>query len=688
MNKDKYFTLATPFCFIDIDQPHEPEATPFDAFVLYGKIAHQAPQGEMVFAQQTARKGLRIVVKRNDTESLQQIQHRYGKYANRPVDVLLDYTRRSFLTSIDDVFLMDLDKICKPFSMEDSLKWKALDSVTENTTTEYTESHRKKDIKLSETPCDSVVEEEATAPAAAVATIIDEMLGGTVGEGSRHNRYLRILGYMRYLCPTAESLVASCGYEELPITERMRAANDILNTAPTGNTPRLLTEAIRIAHDQEALAQEADNATTGTHDKQEPQLPQRLPRPLQILTKKVHQLLYPCVIRSAFAAFASHLEGVRVRYENGTENELPFVHLCVAPQGSGKSSIIAPSDAILRDILASDMGNRLREAEWKKAKVMGETGIERPSDLSVQVLSSDCTAAAFNQKLADAAGKYLYMRMDELEGLRKMAGSVERATEILRLAFDASIYGQERVGAESVTTRCTLRLNLVASTTPLTAQKFFKGATMDGTLTRIGLSTINNPDKIRWHYGSYDERYHADLAPYIERLRSQTGLVTCPPAEKAIRLLIDKAEDRLMVNGQEYLSDYVYRAGIIAFRESILLYLMTGKWTHDIAEYMSWSLDYQLWCVDKIFGRQIRLAHEAEQQAASTVPVVKNLLTDMSDEFTADDLKRHFLTLGKKATAVSNYLRQQLHRGNLLRTASGGYAKSRRFKERYESSEL
>jgi hypothetical protein len=354
----------------------------------------------------------------------------------------------------------------------------------------------------------------------------------------------------------------------------------------------------------------------------------------------------------------------------------------VAPQGSGKSSIIAPSDVILRDIICKDNENRSREAAWKAAKRMGEM-VDRPQDLAVQILSSDCTAAAFNQKLADASGKYLYMRMDELEGLKKMAGSVDRATEILRLAFDAATYGQERVGADSVTTRCTLRLNLVASTTPVTAQKFFKGSTLDGTLTRIGLSTINNPDNVRWKYGTYDLRYADELAPYVERLKSANGLITCPQAEEHIRSLMESAEDRLAVNGQDHLAAYVYRASIIAYREAIILYLATGKWTREIADYMAWSLDYQLWVMDKVFGRQIRLAHEEAQAAERMVPVVQNLLTAMPDEFGVDDLKRHFISVGKKVTSVSSYLRQQVHRGNLTRTLHG-YCKTERFRQRYE----
>lgn len=670
VNKDKYFTLATPFCFIDFDQPHEAEAKLFDPLILFGKVQHNCPQDEVVFAQATARKGLRLVVKRNDTESLADIQQRYAAYADRPVDELLDYTRRSFLTTMDDVYYIDLDAICQPFTLEAAERWAMLDRNPSVTAEEGI------DLEAEAHPTAT----EAATQAAEVACTVDELMGGKVGEGSRHNRYLRLIGVMRYLCPTAEQLIEACGYEELPLEERMRMATDILGKTPYKQTPKVLQEAISIVREK---GETADWSPSGSVIEEEPQLPSKLPKPLQALVKKVHPLLYPTVIRSAFAAFSTHLEGVRIRYENGTENELPFVHLCVAAQGSGKSSIIAPSDVVLREILTQDNENRAREAAWKQAKAMGETGIERPADLSVQVLSSDCTAAAFNQKLADARGRYLYMRMDELEGLKKMAGSVERATEILRLAFDASTYGQERVGAESVTTRCTLRLNLVASTTPLTAQKFFKNATMDGTLTRIGLSTINNPDKVRWHYGTYDERYHAELAPYISRLRTASGLITCPQAEKLIRQLVDEAEDNLSVNGQQHLMDYVYRSGIIAFREAMLLYIMLGKWTKEIANYMAWSLNYQLWVMERVFGRTIRLAYEAAQEAERNVPIVKNLLVDLPSDFTSEQLKRHFIALGKKSSTISTYLRQQVHRKNLRREGDR-YFKTERFKQRYE----
>jgi hypothetical protein len=88
--------------------------------------------------------------------------------------------------------------------------------------------------------------------------------------------------------------------------------------------------------------------------------------------------------------------------------------------------------------------------------------------------------------------------------------------------------------------------------------------------------------------------------------------------------------------------------------------------------------------MDKVFGRIIRLAHEAAADAERTVPAVQNLLTAMTETFDVDALKRHFVSLGKKSASVASYLRQQVHRGNLRRTAEGGYRKTERFLQRYE----
>lgn len=111
---------------------------------------------------------------------------------------------------------------------------------------------------------------------------------------------------------------------------------------------------------------------------------------------------------------------------------------------------------------------------------------------------------------------------------------------------------------------------------------------------------------------------------------------------------------------------------------------MTGKWTRDIADYMAWSLRYQLWVTDKVFGRLILRAHDEAKLAERHTPIVKNLMADLPDEFTSAQLRAHFVTIGKKAEAATPYLRTQVHRGNLHRLDETHYRKTERFKERYE----
>ena len=264
-------------------------------------------------------------------------------------------------------------------------------------------------------------------------------------------------------------------------------------------------------------------------------------------------------------------------------------------------------------------------------------------------------------------------------------GSVEAATVIIRNAFDNTVWGQERVGAESVTVRCPLRLNLCLSTTPNGALQFFKAATtQNGTLQRLALSTINNPDHVEWTYGEYDKRYADALLPYIDRLKGAKPLVVCQQAQQHIGELQKKEADSLSLSDKDYLVPYVRRAAIIAFREGMMLYIMMGKWTREIADYVEWSLKYQLWCCDRFFGRRIRGAYEDEKAAErGNSAVQKNLLADVPDEFVAEDMKRLFVGLGKKAEAASAYLRQQVKRGNVVRT-DNGFRKTERFRQRYE----
>ena len=130
----------------------------------------------------------------------------------------------------------------------------------------------------------------------------------------------------------------------------------------------------------------------------------------------------------------------------------------------------------------------------------------------MQIVDADMTNAALCQRMEDAerAGdKALFTRMDEVEQLKKVSGgSMSEVTQIIRRDFDSDIYGQERVGSQSVKARSTMRWNVVISTTPATAAQMFGKNIDNGTFSRVNLCTIVKEDvERRPKFGRYDETF-------------------------------------------------------------------------------------------------------------------------------------------------------------------------------------
>lgn len=225
-----------------------------------------------------------------------------------------------------------------------------------------------------------------------------------------------------------------------------------------------------------------------------------------------------------------------------------------APMSTGKSCIKRPIDICLKDIVAHDNLCREQEQLWKdeqNSRAANKKGTERPKDICVQVVDSDMTNAAFTQRLADAerAGhKCLYTRMDEIEMLSKLAGgsSKEMVSRIICHNFDTDMYGQERVGAQSVTARVPMRWCCNASTTPASAIRYFRKNVNDGTVSRIDFCTIpeiedNGEIPV---YKRYDEKFEQQMAVYQQLLQEASGTIVCQQAKKMAVQLCKLAVER------------------------------------------------------------------------------------------------------------------------------------------------
>ena len=88
--------------------------------------------------------------------------------------------------------------------------------------------------------------------------------------------------------------------------------------------------------------------------------------------------------------------------------------------------------------------------------------------------------------------------------------------------------------------------------------------------------------------------------------------------------------------GDETYMQFAYRAVAIAFRKSILLYIMCGmKWTKEIEEFIIWSFDYDMWCKMCLLGQEIK--EKLERDSRIMKPGVTCMLEQLGDTFTREE---------------------------------------------------
>ena len=474
--------------------------------------------------------------------------------------------------------------------------------------------------------------------------ITDELadqLGGIPVHGSRNSFIYSMACHLRHICNDdpewIKQVLPTYGENSKRVSQTIESA---CRRQQTTTMPQKLQAALQLARNRVNI--EKGESTDSLM--RQPQMPERLPAPIRLCVSKAPKGYQPAIANSIFPAFATYTGGVEAEYWDNTLMELTLISGLVAGMSVGKSSIKEPINHILKPIAERDKLARAKEKDW--AEATNTTGAncdkpERPKDISVQIVDADMTNAALCQRMEDAeraGNKALFTRMDEVEQLKKVAGgSTSEVTQILRRDFDGDDYGQERVGSQSVKARTKMRWNLVFSTTPGTALKTFGGNIDNGTFSRLNICTIVKEDvERRPKFGRYDEAFDKKLTQYQARLESAKGIIVCPQAKKLAEKLLDRAEERALMMGNETFTQLSYRAVAIAFRKSILLYIMCGmKWSKEIEDFITWTFDYDMWCKMCLMGNIIK--EKLERDSKIMKPGLPCMLEQLGDTFTREE---------------------------------------------------
>ena len=705
------FTFQTT---VDIDNPEEVEGAVKRALLLNGmfdepqeKAAREQMftadeielwKGKVLHVERSARNKAHIDIRIPVGMTIAEAQSAFCKLIHATEDP-------SCVTPERIIFITD--DASQIYTADDWYKHLAKEAVAE-----YREAYRKRGLDIDGRPMDidsaptvdfqPIESEEEKAKRAAnavqyeqtydgvpyeeiVKSLVD-LMGGAPAHGNRNNFIYREACLLRYICNSEaawiKQVIEIFGEDE---TKALASVESACKVAQSSEMPQLVKQAIELARKNYLVKQATEKA--GIYADVPPQLPAKLPKLIKLLTSKVPDDFKAPVAMAVFPPLAAHLKGVNFRYIDNQVHEAAMMNLLVAPMSSGKSAVNGPINSIIEDLVQMDKVNRQKEQEWKdEVNTMGDNKKKpvRPEDICIRIVSPDLTRAAYIQRLDDvqkAGGAYLYCKMDEVDMLRKF----NDPSQLIRLCWDNSEDGQERVGTKSVTARVKTRFNWNASSTIAVTQKFFSVREVaDGAVSRLSLATIIRPDFApRPEVGSYDAQFKSQLSPYIQQLNAASGFKECRKA----RQLIERLENEIMEMAQlaynKPYAEFAKRGLANGFRRAMVLYLANGeKWEKAIEDFIVWSVKYDLWCKMRFFGNQMQEAIDADNRSIYHASGVSNLLLFVHDTFDKAEIQEVCMVHGTK-TKLAVLLCTWKKRGFIVKNEDGTFSKTAKFIGKY-----
>ena len=495
-----------------------------------------------------------------------------------------------------------------------------------------------------------------------IIEVLEEQMGGKPDIGSRNNFIFSMACHLRYICDDNPEWIAQVlptyGEEQEKFVATVRSA---CNRIQTKQMPRIMKRTLTICRKNSEICSRTQKDTLSP-----PQMPKVLPPLIRLLVSRTPEIYQAAVANAVFPALGAHLWQTTFRYIDNCPHEATLATLLLAPTGSGKSCVNVPIDYIMADIRERDQLNMEKERKWKQdmqTKGANKDKKKRPEGIVIQEIDSDITSAAFVQRMADAEGKFLYARMNEIQQLYNLSsrGNSSSVFDLMCIAFDyGNIYGQTRVGTGSVSERVCLRFNYNVSTTVNKGQQFFRNVLTDGPLSRINMCTI--PEREIGAempvYGTYGEDFAEELKPYIERLNAARGMIECEEASELAKRLMQENAEFARLSQSRVFENFSFRANVIAFLKAMVLYVANGEvWDDTMEDFIRWSLQYDLWCKMHFFGEAIEEQEYAGIKSTNRGP--QNLLDLLPEIFTREEAgmlrQRQGIRTGNLSIMLSNW---------------------------------
>ena len=370
---------------------------------------------------------------------------------------------------------------------------------------------------------------------------------------------------------------------------------------------------------------------------------------------------------------------LRAQYLDGRMHSPSFQVSLEAPQASGKSFMTRIAELLMAPVLNRDSEERQKEQEYmEKLNELKVTNVkltpenreellgQKPKGI-IRYVPATISITKLLQRLENARGLHLFAFAEEIDTVTKtFKRGFSSYGDLLRVAFDNGLYGQDYASTESFSGMLNVYYNTLFSGTPKAMRRFYPDVE-DGLVSRVCFVML--PDQFGKPmpvWGELKEKDREVVKLQLERLDKVSLVDNTVQPDHVMDLgflnrdlkkwLTEQQEEAVRTNDRTR-DVFCRRSAVVGFRAGMLAWFLYGE--KDIPINRRRTIAFARWVANQMLTQHL-LRFEIDG-TGSNVNRWEDIFGQLPKEFTREEVQQLL-----KANGVSTPLRMVLYKWRLL----------------------
>lgn len=511
----------------------------------------------------------------------------------------------------------------------------------------------------------------------------------TPTEGERNSALYAVCRHLRFICDFDVDFLCSVLPDwGLPSDEVRATVTSAVNSTRPAMMTSLMTRVLKGLAPQYALASEEYTADWGFVVK-----PQGLID--EFVKLQPDYLKNPCYL-ACMACLATLLSPLRGRGMNGEKIALNFMVAISAPQATGKSFMKRVYEQICAPIQKEDERQRkiMRELEKENKRNANKEDYDpKEFEGAIRLLPTNVSNRILVERMDKAKSQHLMICAEEIDSITKAekSGKWSEKSDIYRLAYDNSLWGQDYASENSYHAVVRLYLNLLFSGTPAAVSRFFNDIE-NGLITRFLFCDL--PDTFGQERPTrlfMDEETRKEVDAQLERIylamksASEDGneiMLDTRIMVEDVHKYYDEVQRRMYLVNQEDPSRDLARRRYADYAVKMMMietWLNDGVYTEEIRDRVLGVINY---CTEQLLAlhgdainKSLNESTQAHEEAKKRSKK-KDCLLNVPNQFTTEEFSEALEQMGLARNSGTTYLCRLLKGGLVRKLRHGVYEKT------------